>query len=69
VEFALVLGMMSKRSHLSKDALQALFARAAARRAERRLFVQTLRKILRKLLIAEPLVLLSPERRLTPRDA
>jgi hypothetical protein len=61
--------MMSHRSYLSTEALQALFARAAARRAERRVFLQTIRTILRERLIAEPLLLLRPERRLRPRDA
>jgi len=60
---------MSTRSHPTKAALQALFARAAARRAERRVFLETLRAILRARLIDEPGELLRLERRLRPRDA
>jgi len=60
---------MSNRSDSPKEALQALFARAAARRAERRVFLQTLRTILREHLIPEPQLLLSLDRRLSPRDA
>jgi hypothetical protein len=60
---------MSPRSNETRAALQAVFARAAARRAERRVFLQTLRTILRTRLIDEPAELLRPERRLRPRDA
>jgi hypothetical protein len=60
---------MATRSRPTKAALQALFARAAARRAERRVFLQTLRAILRTRLIDEPVELLRLERRLKPRDA
>jgi hypothetical protein len=49
--------------------LQELFARASARRAERRRFVQTLREILEQRLVTQPLLLLRIDRRRIPRDA
>jgi hypothetical protein len=52
------------------EALQALFARAAARRAERRVFLRTLREILtRRRATLEPLLLLRRERRRAAREA
>ena len=38
--------MVVHRSHMSRQALRDLFARASARRAERRRFVETMRTIL-----------------------
>jgi hypothetical protein len=60
---------MSARSRATKEAIQALFARAAARRAERRVFLQTLRTILKSGIDEHWELLLRPERRLRPRDA
>jgi hypothetical protein len=61
--------MVPRRSHLSREALQALFARAAARRADRRVFVQTLRTILRERLIDTSQLLQRLDSRLIPREA
>jgi hypothetical protein len=58
---------MSRHSHLPKEALQALFARASVRRAERRVLLQTLREIVRRRFKAEPLLLPIPDRRVSPR--
>jgi hypothetical protein len=58
---------MTAPTRLTKEALQALFARAAARRAERRVFLETLRTILRTHLL-DVGDLLRPERRLRPRE-
>jgi len=51
----------------TRRTLQAIFARAAARRAERRAFVETLREILTRRL-APPMLLIKEDRRRTPRD-
>lgn len=59
---------MPAHTRVTKEALQALFARAAAKRAERGAFLETLRTILRRHLIDEPGDLLRLERRLRPRD-
>jgi hypothetical protein len=61
--------MARHRSPPARERLQALFARAAARRAERRVFVQTLREILARRLTLEPMLLLRIDRRRTPREA
>lgn len=53
----------------SRKTLQALFARAAARRAERGVFVETVRKILTRRVRLEPMLLLNLDRRRTPREA
>ena len=50
------------------DTLQALFARAAARRSERIVFVRTLREILTRRVSFEPM-LLRRDRRRTEREA
>jgi hypothetical protein len=52
---------------LNREALQALFARAAARRAERRVFVETLRDVVRRA-TPEPLRLCKVDLRRTPRE-
>ena len=51
------------------EALQALFARAAARRAERGVFLRTLHEILTRRATLEPLLLLRRERRRAAREA
>jgi hypothetical protein len=61
--------MESSRSNVTRTALQELFARASARRAERRRFIQTLREIVERRLVVQPLLLLKIERRRVPRDA
>jgi hypothetical protein len=61
--------MARTRSTATRESLQALFARAAVRRAERRVFVATLRRILERRLTAEPLLLVKLDRRRTPREA
>jgi hypothetical protein len=61
--------MARHRSPPPLETLQALFARAAARRAERSVFVQTLREILTRRLTLEPMLLLRIDRRRTPREA
>jgi len=61
--------MGPSRSSPTRKALQALFARAAARRAERRVFVQTLRRILNRRVTLEPMLLLRLDRRRAPREA
>ena len=50
----------------TRQTLQAIFARAAARRAERRVFIETLREILTRRL-AQPMLLVKEDRRRTPR--
>jgi hypothetical protein len=62
-----VSNIMPAPTRLTKEALQTLFARAAARRAERGAFLETLRMILRTGLIDEAGDLLRLERRLKPR--
>jgi hypothetical protein len=52
----------------TRRALQALFARAAARRAERSVFVRTLREILSRRMTLGSVLLLKQDRRRTPRD-
>ena len=61
--------MESSLSDLTRKALQELFARASARRAERRRFIQTLREILERRFDQQPLLLLKIDRRRVPRDA
>jgi len=61
--------MESTGSGRTRQVLQELFARASARRAERRRFVQTLREILERRLVSQPLLLLRIDRRRVPRDA
>jgi cob(I)alamin adenosyltransferase len=61
--------MVHPGSSPTRESLQALFARAAARRAERRVFVATLRRILERRLTVVPLLLLKLDRRRTPREA
>ena len=61
--------MARPRSFPTRESLQALFARAAARRAERRIFVATLRRILERRLTVEPVLLVKLDRRRTPREA
>jgi hypothetical protein len=61
-------GMVEPQSTPSREALQELFLRASARRAERRRFVDTLRKILEQRLLAQPLLLLIPDRRRVNRE-
>lgn len=61
--------MVHPRSSPTRESLQALFARAAGRRAERRVFVETLRRILERRLTLEPLLVLKLDRRRTPREA
>jgi hypothetical protein len=61
--------MESTGSSRTRKALQELFARASARRAERRRFIQTLREIVERRLAAQPLLLLRIDRRRVPRDA
>jgi hypothetical protein len=56
------------RALTARDALQALFARAAARRAERRVFLRTLREILTRRTTSEPLLRLRRERRRASRE-
>ena len=60
--------MVEPQSTPSLEALQELFVRASARRAERRRFVETLRKILEQRLLAQPLLLLGIDRRLVARE-
>jgi hypothetical protein len=61
---------MSKRRHTRiGNTLQGEFARALGRRAERRVFVDTLRRIATRLGTLEPLVVLQTERRRVPREA
>jgi hypothetical protein len=59
--------MARSLSHMSREALQELFARASARRAERRRFVETLRKVLAQRGAAEPMLLQRIDRRAKPR--
>ena len=56
------------RTLATRRALQALFARASARRAERSVFVRTLREILSHRVALEPMLLLKQDRRRRPRD-
>ena len=51
----------------TRRTLQRIFARAAARRAERRVFIETLREILTRHLSA-PMLLIRDDRRRTPRE-
>jgi hypothetical protein len=60
--------MVQPQSTPSRKALQELFVRASARRVERRLFDETLRKILEQRLLAQPLLLLRIDRRLVARE-
>ena len=53
----------------TRQDLQALFARAAARRAERSVFVRTLRDVLSRRGTLESTLLMKQDRRRTPRDA
>jgi len=52
----------------TRQTLQAIFARAAARRANRRAFIETLREILSRRL-TQPMLLIKEDRRRTPREA
>ena len=52
----------------ARTALQVLFARAAVRRAERGVFLRTLREILTRCAALEPLLLLRRERRRASRE-
>jgi hypothetical protein len=61
--------MVRPGSSPTRESLQTLFARAASRRAERRVFVDTLRRILERRLTFEPLLVLKLDRRRTPREA
>jgi hypothetical protein len=65
--FADILAMLERLSTPTRQTLQDLFARASARRAERRRFVETLRQILELRVSMCPLLLLRVDRRLTPR--
>jgi hypothetical protein len=67
--FCSVKRMARPRSSSTRKTLQALFARAAGRRAERRVFVATLRQILERRLKLEPLLVVKLDRRRTPREA
>jgi hypothetical protein len=69
MRFARSKRMESIGSDGTRTVLQELFARASARRAERRRFIQTLREIVERRLLAEPLLLLRIDRRRVPRDA
>ena len=60
--------MRSVRPLPNRQALQAIFARASARSAERRAFVRTLREILDHRLTLEPMLLLKQDRRQSPRE-
>jgi hypothetical protein len=53
---------------LTREELQAIFARASVRRTERRAFVETMRKIISLRGRLEPLLVLRLERRLVPRE-
>jgi hypothetical protein len=60
---------MEKPAPFSRQALQDLFARASARRAERRRFIETLRQIVEQHLTPETLPVLKLDRRQVPREA
>jgi hypothetical protein len=60
--------MVEWQSTPSREALHELFLRASARRAERRRFVDTLRKILEQRLLGQPLLLLRTDRRQVMRE-
>jgi hypothetical protein len=60
-------GMVANRSHMTREALQRLFARASARRAERRRFVETLRAVLAQRDSISPTLLLKCDRRRVQR--
>ena len=53
---------------LTREELQAIFARASVRRTERRVFIETMRRIIALRARLEPLLVLRPERRLVPRE-
>ena len=61
--------MVDSTSHPTRKALQELFVRASARRAERRRFVKVLRQILEYRTSLCPILLLRLDRRLAPREA
>jgi len=52
----------------TRQTLQAIFARAAARRANRRVFIETLREVLSRRLM-QPMLLIREDRRRAPREA
>jgi len=49
--------MMPSQSYMSRGELQELFARASARRAERRRFVDALRRVLNARASVDPMLL------------
>ena len=53
---------------ISREELQAIFARASVRRTERRAFVEIMRRIVALRASLEPLLVLRLERRLVPRE-
>jgi len=59
--------VVPSQSHMSRGELQELFARASARRAERRRFVDALRRVLSVRAAAEPMLLIKLDRRLKAR--
>ena len=61
--------MVHSNTQPTRKTLQDLFARASARRAERRRFVKTLRQILDYRMSLCPILLLRMDCRLTPREA
>lgn len=60
---------MENPASFSRQALQDLFARASARRPERRRFIETLRQIVDQHLTPDPLPVLQLDRRQVPREA
>ena len=53
---------------LSREELQAIFARASVRRTDRRAFLEIMRRIVAFRASLEPLLVLRLERRLVPRE-
>ena len=54
---------------ISREELQAIFARASVRRTDRRAFVEIMRRIGALRASLEPLLVLRLERRLVPRES
>ena len=54
---------------ISREELQAIFARASVRRTDRRAFVEIMRRIVALQARLEPLLVLRLERRLVPRES
>jgi hypothetical protein len=66
-DFCITYGMGNP--FISREELQAIFARASVRRTERRAFVEIMRRMVALRASLEPLLVLRLERRLVPRES